>query len=76
MTYDLKEAVGLHLRRGVVGGFWGIELDELPDEVLVRVTIGFDGREEKQYNLTSTNGLNTDHAVVNFIIINSSRIKG
>ena len=47
MTYDMKEAISQNLRQGMVGGFWGIELEDLPEEVLVRVTIGFDGREEK-----------------------------
>ena len=46
MTYDMKEAISQNLRQGMVGGSWGIELEGLPEEVLFRVNIGFDGREE------------------------------
>lgn len=66
----MKEAFTKHLERGICGGFWGLSVENMEDEMIVQITLGFDGREEKEYSMTETDGLKMDHALgIEYVLV-------
>ena len=61
MTIDLRQALQLHLQRGIQ--HWGIQFKD--EKYYVKITGGFDGRsDDKEYNWTSTYDIDTSHVLV------------